>query len=100
MTWMLFSRSIPPSGSLADPLHVAVHGDLAHRHHLAALDLHQARPVGRPMVLARVGERGVRPHVSNSFRLSSAFLIVSPVGFGPARLIASAATITHSHPRM
>src|SRR5262245_3471076 len=81
MTWMLFSVSMkrprPPPGpaqlralpdcrarpgaccalSLPDPLHVAVDGDLAHLHDLAVLDHDEPRPVGRPVILARVGER-------------------------------------------
>ena len=40
------------------------------------------------------------PHVSHSLRVSSAFFTPSPVGFGPARLMASAAMSVHSQPRM
>src|SRR5262249_36672945 len=78
MTWMLFSRSIgrgsfpspprsPAAGergatlSLADPLHVAVDGDLAHLHDLAVLDHDEPPPVGRAMVLGRVGEGWRQP---------------------------------------
>src|SRR5262249_57121524 len=59
---MSSSRSI--DGSLADPLHVAIDGDLAQLDDLAALDLHEARAVGGPMVLAAVRERrGDAPRV-------------------------------------
>ena len=59
----------------------------------------RARLVGRWSSL--VNENGgVMPHVSKSFRVSSAFLTDSPVGSGPARLIASTARIVCSHPRM
>src|SRR5262245_38399336 len=72
MTWMLFSRSIAPFRSvtwrpppaadlLADPLHVAIDRDLAHRYDLAALDHDEPRAVGGPMVLVRVGERRRHP---------------------------------------
>src|SRR5258707_13114216 len=40
------------------------------------------------------------PPVSHSLRVSSAFFTPSPVGFGPARLRASAAMSVHSQPRM
>src|SRR5713226_1439942 len=64
MTWILFSRSIRPSPLLADPLHVALDRNLAHWHHLAALDHHEPRPIRRPMVLAGIGERrGQAPRV-------------------------------------
>src|SRR5580765_3344634 len=70
MTWTLFSLSIGEVGggrrgwSLADPLHVAVDGDLAHLDDLAALDHDEPSPVGRPMVLARERKRrGDAPRV-------------------------------------
>src|SRR6266542_3220062 len=52
----------------------------------------RARLVGRWSSLVYVNG-GVRPQVSKSFMLSSAALIDSPVGVGPARLIASAVRI-------
>src|SRR6266849_5265656 len=89
MTWMLFSLSkafsrveanphpvLSPVGRgreearpgrlalLADPLHVALDGDLADLDDLAALDLDESRAVGRPMVLVGIGEgRGEPPRV-------------------------------------
>ncbi len=59
----------------------------------------RARLVGRWSSFVYVNG-GVSPQVSNSLRVSSAFLIDSPVGTSPPRLIASTAMITHSHPRM
>src|SRR5262245_2841069 len=53
-----------PHDLLADPLHVAVHRDLAELHDLAALDGDEPRAVGGPMVLARVREgRGDPPRI-------------------------------------
>src|SRR6266536_180944 len=48
----------------------------------------RARLVGRWSSLVYVNG-GVRPQVSQAFRVSSDFLTDSPVGDGPARLIAS-----------
>src|SRR6266540_2466982 len=59
----------------------------------------RARLVGRWSSLVYVNS-GVSPQVSKSLMVSSAFLTDSPVGDGPARLIASTDMITHSHPRM
>src|SRR5919109_2948403 len=58
MTWTLLSRSIAPAAArlLADPLHVTLHRDFLHGHDLALLDHDETRPVGRTMILARVGE--------------------------------------------
>ena len=83
MTWTLFSRSIVPSrGLLADPLHVALHRDLAHRTTLPSLIItRRARLVGRWSSLVYV-KGGVIPQVSHSLRLSSAFLTTLAGGVG------------------
>src|SRR2546425_176278 len=116
MTWMLFSRSIrlgapsplplPLGGGEGTTTHLPIHFMSRSTEPsrictiLPSLIMtSRARLVGRWSSLVYVNG-GVRPQVSKSFRLSSAFLTDSPVGDGPARLIASTVMITHSHPRM
>src|SRR6266536_2212932 len=122
MTWILFSRSMRPLSSPSpfspSPCPLPLGGGEGERDHfpihfmsrstetsrictiLPPLTMtSRARLVGRWSSLVYVNG-GVRPQVSKSFRVYIAFLTDSPVGDGPARLIASTVMITHSHPRM